>query len=71
MRDIYMQNKLPRYTMRIDRHLLDKLQYISKYEGRTANKQLEQLVKKCIQQFESENGKISEDMIQEMYGNSI
>ena len=57
--------------MRIDRHLLDKLQYISKYEGRTANKQLEQLVKKCIQQFESENGKISEDMIQEMYGNSI
>lgn len=53
--------------MRIDRQLLDKLQYISRYEGRTANKQLEQLVKKCIKEFESENGEITEEMIAEMY----
>ena len=66
-----MQDKLPRYTLRIERKLLDKLQYIAKYEGRTANKQLEQLVKKCIKDFESENGQISEDMLQEMYGNNV
>ena len=57
-----MKDKLPRYTMRIERELLDKLQYIAKYEGRTANKQLEQLVKRCIREFEKDNGTITEDM---------
>ena len=66
-----MKDKLPRYTMRIERELLDKLQYIAKYEGRTANKQLEQLVKRCIREFEKDNGTITEDMIQEMYGNDL
>lgn len=33
-----MKDNLPRYTMRIERPLSDRLQYISKYEGRTANK---------------------------------
>lgn len=65
-----MKDKLPRYTMRIDRLLLDKLQYIAKYEGRTANKQLEQLVKKHIIEFENQNGVITDEMIQEMYNNS-
>ena len=64
-----MSDNLPRYTMRIDRPLLDRLQYISKYEGRTANKQLEQLVKRCIAEFEAEHGKITDDMIKELYGN--
>ena len=66
-----MKDKLPRYTMRIERTLLDKLQYIAKYEGRTANKQLEQLVKRCVQEFEKENGEITGEMIQEMYGNDL
>ena len=65
-----MKDKLPRYTMRIERLSLDKLQFIAKYEGRTANKQLEQLVKKCIREFENENGEITEAMIQEMYENN-
>ena len=64
-----MKDSLPRYTMRIERSLLDRLQYIAKYEGRTANKQLEQLVKMCISKFESEHGKITDDMIAELYGN--
>ncbi|MBQ7573586.1 MAG: hypothetical protein IJT23_04950 [Clostridia bacterium] len=64
-----MKDKLPRYTMRIDRVLLDKLQYIAKYEGRTSNKQLEQLVKKCVCEFENQNGEITQDLIEEMYGN--
>ena len=55
--------------MRIERPLLDRLQYIAKYEGRTANKQLEQLVKKCIAEFESEHGEITDEMLAELYGN--
>lgn len=53
-----MSDVLPRYTMRISRELLDKLHYISEFEGRTVNKQLEQLVKKCVEDFEAVNGKI-------------
>ncbi|MCH5186627.1 MAG: hypothetical protein J1F64_10980 [Oscillospiraceae bacterium] len=66
-----MKDNLPRYTMRIDRPLLDRLHYIARYEGRTANKQLEYLVKRCIREFEKENGEITEDMIKEMYENQI
>ncbi len=62
-------DNLPRYTMRIERNLLDKLQYIAKYEGRTANKQLEQLVKKAVFEFEKQNGTITNEMIEEMYSN--
>lgn len=49
---------------------MDKLQYISRYEGRTANKQLVQLVKKCIREFESENGTITQNDISGMYNNT-
>ncbi len=53
-----MKDNLPRYTMRINRILLDKLDYIAKYEGRTKNKELEQLVKARIREFEAEHGRI-------------
>ena len=66
-----MKDNLPRYTMRIERPLLDRLQYISKYEGRTANKQLEQLVKRCVKEFEAEHGEITDEMIAELYVNKI
>ena len=35
-----------------------KLHYISKYEGRSANGQVLYLIRKCIKEFEEENGKI-------------
>lgn len=66
-----MKDNLPRYTMRIERPLLDRLQYISEYEGRTANKQLEQLVKRCIREFEAEHGEITDDMLSELFTNKI
>ena len=66
-----MKDLLPRYTMRIQRQLLDKLQYIAKYEGRTANKQLEQLVKRCINEFEAQHGEITDAMINELYRNKL
>lgn len=53
-----MRNDMPRYTLRIDRVLLDKLKYIAAYEARTANKQIEQLIRKCVRDFEAEHGEI-------------
>jgi predicted DNA-binding protein len=51
-----MKDKLPRYTLRIDRELLDKLGYIAEFEGRTKNREIEQLIKKRIWEFEKTNG---------------
>ena len=62
-----MKDNKVRYTLRTDREPLDKLHYIARYEGRTANKQIEQLIKRCIREFEADNGAITEDMITEMY----
>ncbi len=64
------KDNLPRYTMRIERSLLDRLQYIAKYEGRTANKQLEQLVKRLVSEFEKVHGEITDEMVSEMYSNN-
>ena len=47
-----MKNDYPRYTLRIPQDLLDKLGYIADYEGRTKNKEIEQLIKKRIAEFE-------------------
>ena len=49
---------LPRYTLRVSQLLLDKLSYIAEYEGRTKNKEIEQLIKKRIEEFEKDHGKI-------------
>lgn len=53
-----MKNDLPRYTLRISQELLNKIGYIADYEGRTKNKEIEQLIKKRIQEFEAIHGKI-------------
>ena len=52
-----MKDNLPRYTLRINQTLLDKLDYIAKYEGRSKNKEIEQLIKKHILEFENKYGK--------------
>lgn len=55
-----MKDNLPRYTLRIPQELLDKLAYIAEYEGRTKNKEIEQLIKKRIAEFEAAHGPIKE-----------
>ena len=56
-----MNRELPRYTLRIPQELQDKLAYIASYEGRTKNKEIEQLIKKRISEFEEEHGPIVMD----------
>lgn len=44
--------------MRVSRELLDKVGYIAEYNGRTKNKELEQMIKARINAFEQKVGKI-------------
>lgn len=53
-----MNDKLLRYTLRVDRVLFKKFRYIAEAEGRSANKEIEQYLKKRVAQFERENGAI-------------
>ncbi len=46
------------FTVRMDEELSGKLKYIADYEGRTKNKQVEQLVKGMVADFEKEQGPI-------------
>ena len=53
-----MKDNLSRYTLRIGKPILDKLEYIAKYEVRSKNKEIERLIKRHIEQFEKEHGPI-------------
>ena len=53
-----MKDHLSRYTLRVSPDLLDKLGVIAEYEGRTKNREIEQLIKKRIAEFEAEHGAI-------------
>ena len=53
-----MEDKLLRYTLRVDRLLFRKFRYIAESEGRSANKEIEQYIKRCVAEFEKTNGKI-------------
>ena len=53
-----MKDTLSRYTLRVEQALLGKLGYIAEYEGRTKNRELEQMIKKRIAEFEKEHGEI-------------
>ncbi len=53
-----LEDKLLRYTLRVDRVLFKKFRYIAEAEGRSANKEIEQYLKKRVKEFEEEHGKI-------------
>lgn len=54
-----MKSNLSRYTLRISKELLDKFGYVAEYEGRTKNKEIEQMIKKRVKEFEDEHGEIN------------
>ena len=54
-----MRNKNNKHLgIEIDPELHYKLHYISKYEGRSANGQILYLIRKCIREFEEQEGEI-------------
>ncbi len=48
-----------RYTLRVNRNLFKKFRYVAEYNGRSANKEIEQLMKMEVENFEMENGRIN------------
>ena len=61
MKDKNISNKQAKYTLRIDAQLLRALRYIAEYEGRSANREIEVLIKRYVAEFEKKNGKIEVD----------
>lgn len=53
-----MEEKLLRYTLRIDRLLFQKFRYIAGAQGRSANKEIEQCLKRCVAEYEKIHGEI-------------
>lgn len=53
-----MPYELPRYTIRIPKHLLEKLKYIAEYNSRSGNKEIEFLVRRHVAEFEKQHGTI-------------
>lgn len=56
-----MPSKLPQYGLRIPKEIMDKLKYIANYSGRSANKEIEQLILAHIEGWEREHGPITFD----------
>lgn len=57
-----MRNKENKHLgIEVEPELHRKLHYIAKYEGRSANGQIIYLIRKCIREFEEENGKIENE----------
>lgn len=52
-------HKNPHYALRIPVETMDKLKYIAEYHGRSANKEIEQLILKHIAEYEKEYGSIT------------
>ena len=53
-----MTDNKARFTLRVEPKLLEKLGYIAEYEGRTKNRELEQMIKRRIREYEAEHGEI-------------
>lgn len=47
-------------SIRIDEEMLDKLHVVADYECRSANSQIIILIKRAIERFEAEHGKIGQ-----------
>lgn len=54
-----MPSKLPMFGLRVPTEMMNKLKYIADYNGRSANKEIEQLIIRHVNQFESEHGSIT------------
>ena len=53
-----MEDKLLRYTLRVDRELFRKCRYIAASEGRSANREVEQCLKRRVAEYEEKHGRI-------------
>jgi predicted HicB family RNase H-like nuclease len=53
-----MVDNVVKYTLRIDRELFRKFRFIAEYNGRSANREIEQYMKRRVKEFEEKHGVI-------------
>ena len=53
-----MTNEIAKFTLRTDSELMKKLRIVADYNGRSANRELEVLMKKHVAELEQMHGKI-------------
>lgn len=56
-----MAGELAKFTLRVDAQLLKKFKYIAESNARSANRELEIMMRRRVEKFEEANGKIELD----------
>lgn len=56
-----MTGDLAKFTLRVDAQLLKKFKYIAESNARSANRELEIMMRRRVEKFEEANGKIELD----------
>lgn len=56
-----MTGELAKFTLRVDTQLLKKFKYIAESNARSANRELEIMMRRRVEKFEEANGKIELD----------
>ncbi len=51
-----MTNEIAKFTLRTDSELMKKLRIVADYNGRSANRELEVLIKNHVAEFEKKHG---------------
>lgn len=54
-----MQSDLSKFTLRTDKELFKKFRFVADYNARSANREIEVLMKKHVNEFEKKHGKIT------------
>ena len=54
----YMQSDLSKFTLRTNKELLKKFRFVADYNARSANREIEVLMKKYVNEFEKSMAKL-------------
>lgn len=60
-----MESNKSEFTLRIERELLQKLHYVAEYNGCSANNEVNELIKKHVDEFEMKVEKVPSDWLKE------
>lgn len=56
--DLRMADNISKFTVRAEPELLKKLCFVAEYNARSANREMEELMKRHVAEFEKKYGKI-------------
>lgn len=58
-----MTSDVAKFTLRTDAELLKKFRYVAEYNARSANRELEVIMRRHIAEFEKQHGKIELELL--------